>query len=210
MTRKKLLRFAELEGMENVVDGRRSVPGWFERIFGHVRAVHLDLGCGHGDSTLAMARRLPGSWFLGVDRNGGRLWKGARRALDEGLSNTMFLRAPVETLKEHVPPGRVKTIWTLFPDPLSKSRQSKHRLVSPGFLVGYRRLLAPGGAVHLKTDDPVLIDFAERAVRQIGGKVSEGWANFQSYEGEGTVSHTTFERRYRDQGRVIYQRTLWL
>ena len=170
----------------------------------------LEVGCGHGDHTLAQARSRPGSRFLGVDRNGGRLWKGATRALDEGLSNAFFLRSTVEALDEHVPPGRVAEIWALFPDPLRKTRQSKHRLVSPRFLECYRRLLCPGGEVHLKTDDADLADFAERSVHAAGGRVSVPADRFAVEDETMMAGQTTFERRYRAEGRTIYERTFWL
>ena len=210
MARKKRLRFAALGQMENVIDGRRYEPGWFDAAFGREGTVVLELGCGHSDYMLAKARSQPGRWFLGVDRNGGRLWKGARAALDERLANAFFLRTPVETLDEHVPPGRAAEIWILFPDPLPKSRQTKHRLVSPEFLARYRRLLSPGGAVQLKTDDLGLSAFAERAVRAAGGRVSDR-AGLIAENGDAVAAvQTTYERRYRGEGRSIHERTFWL
>ena len=210
MTRKKRLRFAELENMDNVVDGRRCEPNWFERVFGLKAPIVLELGCGRGEYTLALARSRPDSGVLGVDRNGARLWKGAWKALDDGLRNAVFLRSPVEHLEDHVPPGRVAEIWLPFPDPLPKNRQARHRLLSPLFLERYRRLLLPGGAVHLKTDDSQLVDFAERAVCAAGGRAREGFGS-PSGEGEqGTVVQTTYEKRYRSEGRIIYERTFRL
>jgi len=206
MGRQKLLRFAELQQMENVVDGRRDPPGWFETRFDDRRDVVLELGCGHGDYLLAQARRRPGVRFLGVERNGARLWKGARRALDEGLTNLVFLRAMAETLDEHLPPGRVSEIWLLFPDPLPKTWQAKHRLVAPSFLERYRRLLAPGGRVHLRTDDAGLTGFADASVRAAGGRVS-ATAPPSRTEDDAEAVLTVYERRYRAEGRPIFERT---
>ena len=145
MARKKRLRFAELEKMHNVVDGRRCDGDWFERAFGPEETVVLELGCGRGEYTLALARSRPDRGVLGVDQNGARLWKGAGQALDEGLTNAFFLRALIEHLEDHVPAGRIGEIWVPFPDPLPKTRQARHRLLSPPFLERYRRLLHPGG-----------------------------------------------------------------
>ena len=101
-------------------------------------------------------------------------------------------------------------IWLPFPDPLPKNRQAKHRLTSPGFLVCYRRLLRPGGALYLKTDDPVLVRTAEQSVRALGGRVLDG-------EDVGTVGvramtsvQTTYEKRFRAEGRPIYDRAFCL
>ena len=210
MARTKLRRFAALEKMDNVVDGRRCAPGWFNTAFGPAETAVLELGCGRGEYTLALARSRPNRGVIGVDRNGSRLWMGASRALDEGLTNAFFLRSPVEYLEEHIPAGRVGAIWLPFPDPLPKHRQARHRLPSPPFLERYRRLLCPGGAVHLKTDDSDLVDFAERAVRAAGGRVLGG-SDRRTVDGDMVAAvHTTYERRYRQEGRTIHERTFCL
>ena len=144
-----------------------------------------------------------------LDRNGARLWKGAMQAIDEGLDNVVFLRDAAEQLDAHVPPGRVVEIWIPFPDPLPKNRQARHRLTAPPFLERYRRLLAPGGAVHLKTDDAAVLAFTERAVRTMGGRVCGG-SNQAPGERDETAPQSTYERRYRRAGRTIYQRVFRL
>ena len=190
--------------MDNVVLGQHCEPDWFQRAFGAEQVVLLELGCGRGEYTIALARNRPSRGVIGVDRNGARLWKGARQALDEGLSNAFFLRSRVELLEEHIPPGRVAEIWLPFPDPLPKHRQARHRLASPLFLERYRRLLRPGGAVHLKTDDLDLVVFAERAVDGAGGRVLRGVDSQAG--GAVTAIRTIYEERYRREGRTIYER----
>ena len=209
MARQKLVRFAALETMPNVIDGRHDRPGWFDDVFGLQSTVTVELGCGRGEYTLGLARRHPDRGFLGVDRNGGRLWNGAVVALDEGLSNAAFLRAPIEDIEGHIPPGRVADLWIPFPDPLPKRRQTQHRLVSPLFLERYRGLLAPGGSVHLKTDDAELVAFAEEAVRGVGGQLLRA-ANANATAQHETAIQTTYERKYRTQGRTIYERQFLL
>ena len=210
MARKKRLRLAELQKMDNVVDGWRGRPGWFEEAFGLEETVVLELGCGGGEYTLALARSRPDRGVVGVDRNGSRLWRGAAQALDEGLGNAYFLRALIEDLEDPVPPGRVGLIWVPFPDPLRKTRQARHRLLSPLFLERYQRLLHPGGAVHLKTDDSDLVDFSEQAVRAAGGRVLEGSESLAADDAHVAAVQTTYEKRYRGEGRAIYGRTFHL
>lgn len=206
MGRKKRLRQVDLETMGNVVGGRGCDADWFDTVFGREGVVSLELGCGRGEYTLALARSRPHRGVLGVDRNGGRLWKGARQALDEGLPNAFFLHAPIEHLEDHVPPDRVDEIWLPFPDPLPKNRQARHRLASAPFLDRYRRLLCPGGSIHLKTDDPDLVTFAERAVRDAGGRVLAAPGGPVGGDGTVTEVQTVYEQRYRREGRVIYER----
>ena len=196
--------------MANAVDGRCSEPNWFDKAFGLEQPVVIELGCGRGEYTLALARSRPESGVLGVDRNGARLWKGAATALEEGLANARFLRTPIEYLEDHVPPGRVSEIWIPFPDPLPKNRQARHRLLSPRFLERYRRLLRPGAAIHLKTDHVDTVDFAERAVRAGGGRVLDQSASLAAAGASASVVESTYEKRYRSEGRTIYDRTFCL
>ena len=210
MTRKKRLRFTALKTMVNVVDERHCEPGWFDTFYGPQTFVVLELGCGHGDYTLALARSRPEHGVLGVDRNGARLWKGAEQALAEGLTNACFLRAQVEHLEDHIPSGRVSEIWLPFPDPLPKNRQADRRLPSPSFLERYRRMLRPGGAVHLKTDDADLVAYAEQAVQTVGGRILQGVDLLPCEAGMPLAVQTTYEKRYRQEGRSIYARTFCL
>jgi len=205
MPRAKLRRFALLERMENVVDGRRDHPGWFDAAVGAESTIAVELGCGRGEYTLALARSRPDQGVLGVDRNGARLWKGAERALADGLTNARFFRGPAEALADHVPAGRVHEIWLPFPDPLPKARHAPRRLVSPEFCRLYRRLLAPGGAIHLRTDDADLVTYAERSVRSVGGRVADEPATPAPDDPMRSVE-TTYEARYREEGRTILER----
>jgi len=206
VARKKRHRFAQLEQMSNVFQGRKCDPDWFERAFAFAQSVVMELGCGHGQYTLGLARSRPRTGVLGVDRNGARLWKGARQALDEGLNNAFFFRSPVEYLEDHISTGSISEIWLPFPDPLPKHRQAKHRLLSPLFFARYRRLLRPDGRVHLKTDAAALVSFAEQAVHAVGGRVHEERVVANGGEDVAAIE-TTYEKRYRDEGRRIYRRT---
>ena len=192
--------------MDNVVHGQRCEPDWFVATFGVEETVVLELGCGRGEYTIALARSRPNRGVIGVDRNGARLWKGARTALDEGLTNAFFLRSRIEYLEDHILPGRVAEIWLPFPDPLPKHRHASHRLPSPLFLERYRRVLYRGGSIHLKTDDSDLVTFAERAVRGVGGRVVRGADSLAGASGAVTAVQTTYEKRYRREGRAIYER----
>jgi hypothetical protein len=64
--------------------------------------------------------------------------------------------------------------------------------------------------VHLKTDDSDLVDFAERAVRAVGGSLVEGSTPFVGGDDAAAAVQTTYEKRYRAEGRTIYERTFRL
>ena len=126
----------------------------------------LELGCGKGEYTVALAERNPEKYYIGVDIKGARLWKGAKYATEHGMPNVAFLRTRVEFITAFFAPGEVSEVWLTFSDPQYRSENS--RLCSPLFLERYRSFLKPGGIVHLKTDSRFLHEYA-RAVCAVNG-----------------------------------------
>ena len=139
---------------------------WCEEMFSSARPIVLELGCGKGEYTIDLARRDSTRNYIGVDIKGARLWKGAKQATADRLENVAFLRTRVEFITAFFTPGEVSEIWLTFSDPQMRSENS--RLTSPIFLERYRRILAPGGVVHLKTDSRFLFEYS-KAVAQCNG-----------------------------------------
>lgn len=172
--RNKLQKFAELLTFSNVYENFNpkdpkliGLNGAEADLKGKWRAEHfkndhplaLELACGRGEYTLDLARRYPERNFIGVDVKGARIWKGAKIALQEGLDNAAFLRTRIEQIALFFEPGEVDEIWITFPDPFLRKSKANRRLTAPNFLKAYRRILKPGGLVHLKTDEPNLYEF---------------------------------------------------
>lgn len=145
------------DGYFNLRD--HSIKGnWARTMFGREEAeIVVELGCGKGEYTLALARRYPEKCFIGVDIKGARLWRGAKTATEENLPNVAFLRTRIEFITAFFAPGEISQIWLTFSDPQLKSENS--RLTSPLFLERYRSFLKPGGLVHLKTDSRFLHEY---------------------------------------------------
>lgn len=172
--RNKLQKFAEMSEFPNVYEnfdvGRPVLTAaggaevqmagqWATRHFGNDQPITLELACGRGEYSLGLARMYPARNFIGVDIKGARIWKGASTALAEGLANVAFLRTRIELIEQFFAPGELSEIWITFPDPFLRKSKANRRLTSPRFLEAYRRLLAPGGTVHLKTDSPELYEY---------------------------------------------------
>ena len=117
----------------------------------------LELGCGKGDYTLALARIHPDRNYVGVDIKGARLWRGAKTALEEGLPNVAFIRTHIELIDRFFADGEVAEIWITFCDPQPK--KPNKRLTAPRFLDTYDRILAPQSIMHLKTDSQELYEY---------------------------------------------------
>ena len=137
---------------------------WGAQMFGNANPIVLELGCGGGEYTIALAQRHPEINYIGVDIKGARLWKGAKYATEHALPNVAFLRTRIEFITAFFGASEVSEIWLTFSDPqLSGSENS--RLSSPMFLARYRSFLRPGGIVHLKTDSRFLFEYTMAVVK---------------------------------------------
>ena len=137
---------------------------WGREMFGNSNPIILELGCGGGEYTIALAQRHPEINYIGVDIKGARLWKGAKFATEHALPNVAFLRTRIEFITAFFGPSEVSQIWLTFSDPqLSGSENS--RLSSPMFLNRYRSFLCPGGIIHLKTDSRFLYEYTMAVVK---------------------------------------------
>jgi len=131
----------------------------------------LELGCGKGEYSLALAAANPNDLFVGVDYKSHRICAGAEKALATGLGNVHFLRTRIERLREFFRPHSINAIWLTFPDPHVKNRKTKCRLTAAPFLDAYADVLVPEGRVHLKTDSARFYEYSMEKVRQWGGHV---------------------------------------
>ena len=175
---------AKSEGSKELILRDHAIKGrWNREMFTKDQPIVVELGCGKGDYTLALARRHPEMNFIGVDIKGARLWKGAKEATQEAMPNVAFLRTRIEFIEAFFGPSEVAEIWLTFSDPQLRGSENA-RLTSPLFLQRYSRFLAPGGLVHLKTDSRFLYEYTQSVVRVNGLQVlaerSEGIA--QGYQ----------------------------
>ena len=124
---------------------------WKTKFFRNENPIILELGCGKGEYTIGLAEKYPGRNFIGIDLKGARLWRGCKTVNEKGLKNVAFIRSQVDHIERFFSPGEVSEIWITFPDP--QPRKERKRLTSPVFLERYKKILNPGGIIHLKTDN---------------------------------------------------------
>lgn len=134
---------------------------WCSDHFGNDNPIVLEIGCGRGEYTVALARQHPELNFIGIDIKGARMWRGAKSATEEGLSNAAFLRTRIEFIESFFAENEVAQIWITFPDPQLKKQRASKRLTSPFFLAKYSDFLRKDGVIHLKTDSQHLHEYTK-------------------------------------------------
>ncbi len=181
--------------------------GWLDldALFGRAAPRLLEIGCGMGESLVAMAAAHPQHDYLAVEVYRPGIGTLLRRLEEVGLDNVRVIQADAVDVLEHwLPPASLAAVYVFFPDPWPKKRHHKRRLIQSPFLRLVWRVLQPGGLLHVVTD---WTDYAEQiwaAVAQAGG--------FRSVAGTGRCAprppwrpQTKYEQRARRLGHPIHE-----
>jgi tRNA (guanine-N7-)-methyltransferase len=209
----KLARWAELGSYDNVfqpeigeVAGKsHPVRGkWNQEIFKNRNPVVLELGCGKGEYTIGLANNFPDNNFIGVDIKGARMWRGAKTANEQKLTNVAFVRTRIEFINSFFAADEVDEIWITFPDPHPGGRNSNKRLTSPWFLNTYRLFLKDNGIIHLKTDNKELYDFTNKVISFNNLETIISTSDLYSEKPDNVLSiRTHYEKIFLDAGLKI-------
>lgn len=166
----------------------------------------LELGCGKGEYTVALAKKFPEKNFIGIDIKGARFWRGAKTALEEGLENVVFVRTQIELIEHIFAKNEVSEIWITFPDPQIKYKRTKHRLTNIEFLNRYQNILKPDGTMHLKTDSEFMHGYTLGLLHGLQYEIvyahHDVYGNHYAPE-EVTNIQTFYEQQYLEQGKKI-------
>lgn len=184
------------------------LKGNWSAVFNNQNPVVLELGCGAGEYTVALAKHYPKRNFIGIDIKGARIWKGAKSAIEEDLDNVRFLRTKVDFVTKFFGENEVDEIWLTFSDPQPK--KPKKRLTSNLFIDRYLKFLKPNGVVHLKTDSDLLYNFTLEEIKSNGFELLKNITNVykDSYVDSQNLKKvlfvkTFYEKKWIELGKTI-------
>lgn len=214
-SKNKLKRFRENEGFSNVIQPERDEltnsnfkyrGKWSSHFFKNNQPLVLELGCGKGEYTVALAQQNPEKNFIGIDIKGARFWRGAKTALEENLTNVAFVRTQIELIDQVFEKNEVSEIWITFPDPQIKYKRTKHRLTNTSFLKKYKHLLIGNGVVNLKTDSEFMHGYTLGLLHGEGHEVI--YAHHDIYKNEYSPKEVTgiqtfYEKQYLEKQKPI-------
>ena len=214
-SKNKLRRFRENEQFDNVVQPSREeltqnnypLRGkWQSDFFKNNNPIVLELGCGKGEYSVALAQAYPEKNFIGVDIKGARFWRGAKTGMEENITNLGFIRTQIELVDQIFAENEIDEIWITFPDPQIKYKRTKHRLTNSEFLQKYKFILKPDGIVNLKTDSEFMHGYTLGLLHGEGHEILQ--ANHDVYKNvyspkEVTGIQTFYEKQYLEQGKPI-------
>lgn len=165
MAQKKLQRFADIKTFTNVLEYPENMQGQWKNFFKNTHPIVLELACGRGEYTVGLSKLFADKNFIGVDIKGNRIYIGAKKCLEQQLTNAAFLRTQISMLPTYFAAEEVSDIWITFPDPQLRTSKAKKRLTHPLFLRLYQQVLKTDGNLHLKTDSPKLYLFTKRVIK---------------------------------------------
>jgi len=206
MARKKKIRINAVKNFTNVFCNEEIFQNFFNKVN---KEVILELGCGKGEYTLALAEKFSNKFFIGIDIKADRIWHGAKQALEKNLENVVFLQINILNLEKFLKSNAISEIWITFPDPQPKERNEKRRLTHPKFLEIYKKILKPNGIIHLKTDHEGLFKFTLDILKNenpnFGFEILKAYENIyeKNLKNEILEIQTRYEKKHLEMGAKI-------
>jgi tRNA (guanine-N7-)-methyltransferase len=161
------------------------------------RPLWLEVGFGGGEHLVAMAQSYRDVFLLGCEPfvNGVAMLLGKVR--QAALDNLLIHPGDVRDLFEVLPTGSVAKAFLNYPDPWPKARHHRRRFVTPEYLRGLARVMAPGAEFRVATD---IADYMRQTLEEVPlagfellAHSGEPWADWHS---------TRYEQKALREGRV--------
>jgi tRNA (guanine-N7-)-methyltransferase len=163
------------------------------------KKVEIDLGCGKGSFSSALAAKYPETQVYAADVMIGRLRKLQKRNMRMNLDNIQPLRVEARNLLYYMlPDSSIDRLHILCPDPWPKDRHKHNRLLCSDFIGHLFRVIKPGGTFHFSTDDD---NYLEPVVRLL--EISGLFKRDDSVLDDISEIKTDFEVRWLEMGRTV-------
>lgn len=136
--------------------------------FGRSAPHILEIGCGMGETTVAIAAARPAIDYLGIEVHTPGVGSLLKQIDEAKLSNVRVIQHDaVAVLQQMIAPSSLDGIHIFFPDPWPKKRHHKRRLIQPPFVALAASRLKPGGYLHAATD---WHEYAEQMLAVLGAE----------------------------------------
>lgn len=124
-----------------------------DAVFGRRAPRILEIGCGMGETTAAIAAAHPENDYIGIEVHTPGVGSLLKQIDALSLANVRVIQHDaVAVLEKMIAPASLAGIHIFFPDPWPKKRQQKRRLIQPPFAALAASRLEPGGYLHAATD----------------------------------------------------------
>lgn len=181
----------------------------FEKAFGRIAPVFLEIGFGMGQSLLEMARSHPQINYLGLEVHQPGVGGLLHQADALGLKNLRVINQDAtEILQQRIAPQSLDGLYLFFPDPWHKKKHHKRRIVKAEFVDQIARALKPGGVLHIATDWDDYAEHIAAVMQQATGFSDISSTDYSDRDGRPLtkyeqralrLGHRVYDMRYRKQ-----------
>ena len=124
-----------------------------DTVFGRRAPRILEIGCGMGETTVAIAAANPDTDYIGIEVHTPGVGSLLKQIDEAGLNNVRVIQHDaVAVMDTMIPPASLDGLHIFFPDPWPKKRQQKRRLIQTPFIALAASRLKPGAYLHAATD----------------------------------------------------------
>lgn len=173
-----------------------------DAVFERVAPRILEIGCGMGETTAAIAAAHPENDYIGIEVHTPGVGSLLKQIDEMALTNVRVIQHDaVAVLEKMIAPASLDGMHIFFPDPWPKKRQQKRRLIQPPFIALAASRLKPGGYLHAATDWQ---EYAEQILAVLGAEpalenTAAGYADKPAYRPQ-----TKFETRGLKLGHGVW------
>lgn len=167
-------------------------------------ALDLEIGTGNGYFFAHRANLFPNRCLVGIELKFKPIVQTIRRAVRAGSKNARVVRYHARGINNLFAPKELNHIFIHHPDPWTKLKKHKHRLVNVDFLNHLSLLQRPGSFLELKTDSQDYFMWMKEAMKQTSYKLDRYTEDLHNSELSGENFTTQFERIFIQKGQPIY------
>ena len=129
-----------------------------------VREVVMEIGFGHGEHLVACAQKSPNCGFIGCDPFENGVADALAKIQKNDLKNVKIFKGDARCLLNLLEDNSIFRFYVLFPDPWTKNRHHKRRLLNAEFLKILYQKTKNYGSTDIASD---CLEYIENVVRDI-------------------------------------------
>ena len=173
-----------------------------DAVFGRRAPRILEIGCGMGETTAAIAAAHPECDYIGIEVDTPGVGSLLKQIDEMALTNVRVIQHDaVAVVEKMIAPASLDGLHIFFPDPWPKKRQQKRRLIQPPFIALAASRLKPDAYLHAATDWQ---EYAEQILAVFGAdpvleNTATGYAEKPAYRPQ-----TKFETRGLKLGHGVW------
>ena len=173
------------------------------------RDLIVEIGFGHGEHLITNAERNQNYGFIGCEPFENGVADALAGLYEKNLSNVKIFKGDARYLLEKFEDNSVMRFYVLFPDPWTKNKHHKRRLLNEKFLKFLKLKIKKDGNLIIATD---CIEYMQEIV-QIIEKISE-WKIYQSdlewlEKTPSCFISTKYQQKALSQGKKCYYLRLY-